>query len=84
VPAKYLTAQYSAHLRAVLLYHVVGGARVLAASLMDEMSIPTLNIGNNITVTDPPPAVKLNGNANVVLADVIGTCCPGAAAQLVQ
>jgi uncharacterized surface protein with fasciclin (FAS1) repeats len=84
VPAKYLTDQYSAHLREVLLYHVVGGARVLASSLMDGMSIPTLNIGNSIAVTDPPPNVKLNGNVSVVLADVIGKCCPGAAALLVQ
>jgi uncharacterized surface protein with fasciclin (FAS1) repeats len=74
VPSKFLTPQYSEHLRQVLLYHVVG-ARVLAGSLTGGLSIRTLNAGNNITVTKPPPGVQLNGFADVVLADVLGMWC---------
>lgn len=74
IPSKFLqNAQYREHLRQVLLYHVVAGNnRVLAASLSEGMSIPTLN-GEPISVTDPPPNVELNGRADVVLADVPGT-----------
>jgi uncharacterized surface protein with fasciclin (FAS1) repeats len=69
VVSNLLTEEWKLHLQDVLTYHVVGGA-VPSTAITDGLTATTLN-GENITLTLPADGgVVVNGNANVVQADV--------------
>lgn len=62
------TRPYKMHLRSVLSYHVLEGA-VFAEDIQDGMMAETL-IGDSLTLSISEEGVFVNGNAQVVSADV--------------
>jgi uncharacterized surface protein with fasciclin (FAS1) repeats len=70
VVANLLTAEWKTHLQNVLTYHVVGSV-VPSSAITDGLTATTLN-GEDINITLPAEGgVLINGNANVVQADVV-------------
>ena len=61
-------------LEAVLTYHVVSGANVVAGDLTDEMTVTTLN-GDFTIDLDNGASIKTssNGTSNIIVTDVQGT-----------
>lgn len=66
--AKLGTRQYKSHLRSILEYHCVDSA-VLSADIQDGMMTPTL-YGDSLTFGASPSGVFVNGNVQVIDADV--------------
>jgi transforming growth factor-beta-induced protein len=76
VPAKYLTADYIPHLKAILLYHVYTESTVFSTNLTDGDSIVMAN-GENLTVSIASGTITLSpalgGSAGFVSADVLAS-----------
>ena len=65
--SRLLEDQWSAHLQAILLYHVVSG-KIMSTDLGLNLSAPTLE-GSFVTVTSFPDPVKID-DATVLQADI--------------
>lgn len=68
--SRLLEDQWSAHLQAILMYHVVSG-KILSTDLDLNLSAPTLE-GSFVTVTSFPDPVKID-DATVLQADIAAT-----------
>ena len=70
VPSKFLDPMYAAHLKNILLYHVIGDAKVMSTDLSEGLVATTLN-GENVTVTSMNP-VQIN-DVDVIIPDLEAT-----------